>query len=374
LDFDYVVMPIIILVVAVVVTWLCVCRMRSLSTRTSGTWRKLADGVVLSAVVLLAVAVAGYGSFNAIAIHHFWARNPPPGQIVAVGGHKMHIYCTGSGSPAIILEAGGGSDSVAWRGVQPALSNTTRVCSYDRAGHGWSDAVPGPRDADHIAAELHQLLLQTGISGPIVLMGQSFGGIYMRDYATRYPAEIAGLIFVDSSTPLQNRNPAIKPGGPGPRPWAVSLAMILGVPRLRGMCEGPKGMADPTRKLQAEDICRSHYSVTAAETEAFDQSGQQTIHSGPYGTRPILIISHDPLAQLPQHPTQQDLDRENAWTRMQEDIEKLSTRSRRIIAHGSTHFVVIERPDLIDKEVPLFIEQIRGSAPSPTNYGSTTTE
>src|SRR5258708_25426821 len=99
-----------------------------------------------------------------------------------------------------------------------------------------SDELPGPRNADHIAGELHQLLLQTGIIGPIVLMGQSFGGVYMRDYATRYPAEIAGLIFVDSSTPLQNRNPALKPGGSAPRPWVMSLAMILGVPRLVGMC------------------------------------------------------------------------------------------------------------------------------------------
>ena len=75
----------------------------------------------------------------------------------------------------------------------------------------------GPRDADHIAAELHELLLQTGISGPVALMGQSNGGVYLRDYATRYPAEVAGLIFVDSATPLQNRNPALKPGGPEPR-------------------------------------------------------------------------------------------------------------------------------------------------------------
>ncbi len=322
-------------------------------------WRKLAERIVLSIVVLLALAVAGYSSFNAIAIHHFWARNPPPGQIVAVGGHKMHIYCTGSGSPAIILEAGGGSDSVAWRGVQPALSKTTRVCSYDRAGHGWSDPLPGPRDADHIAAELHQLLLQTGISGPVVLMGQSNGGVYLRDYATRYPAEVAGLILVDSATPLQSRNPALKLGGPGPPPWLMSLAMILGVPRLMGMCGSAQGVPGDPRKLQAEDICRLHYSVMSAETEAFDESGQQTVHSGPYGALPILIISHDPGKQLPQHPTQQDLDRENAWTRMQEDLEKLSTRSRRIIARGSTHFVVTERPDLIEKEVPLFIEEIR---------------
>ena len=374
MDFDYVVMPGIILVAAVVVVWLSVRRIRSLSTVTYRMWRKVAERAFLSTVVFLAVTVAGNCLFNAIAVHQFWARNPAPGEIVTIDGHKMHIYCTGSGSPVIVLEAGGGSDSVAWRGVQPALSKTTRVCSYDRAGHGWSDAVPGPRDADHISSELHQLLLKTGVIGPAALMGQSFGGVYLRDYATRYPAEVAGLIFVDSSTPLQYRNPAIKPAGPDPPPWLVSFEMTMGVPRLIGMCGIAPSVVDHTRKLQAEDICRSHYSVLSAETEAFDESGLQTIHSGPYGTLPILIISHDPSKQLPQHPTQQDLNRENTWTKMQEDLMKLSTRSRRIVAQGSTHFVVAERPDLIDKEVPLFIEQIRGRTPQPTNYGSTITE
>jgi pimeloyl-ACP methyl ester carboxylesterase len=134
--------------------------------------------VFTACVVLLAVAITGNTSFNAIAVHHFWAINPAPGKIVSVGGHKMHIYCTLSGSLTIILEAGGQNDSVIWRGVQPPLSRTTRVCAYDRAGFGWSDAQPGPRDADHIAAELHQLLLQTGITGPVVLMGHSIGGIF----------------------------------------------------------------------------------------------------------------------------------------------------------------------------------------------------
>jgi pimeloyl-ACP methyl ester carboxylesterase len=87
---------------------------------------------------------------------------------------------------------------------------TTQVCSYDRAGFGLSDPIPAPRDADHIAEELHDLLIQANVKGPIVLMGHSIAGMYIRDYATRYPAELAGLIFVDSATPLQEQNPALK--------------------------------------------------------------------------------------------------------------------------------------------------------------------
>src|SRR3984885_16370192 len=94
--------------------------------------------------------------------------------------------------------------------VQPELAKTTRVCSYDRAGYGGSEMVPGPRDADHVATELHGLLHAAGIEGPIVLMGHSIAGIFIRDYATRYPAQRAGLMFVDGSTPWPNRDPALK--------------------------------------------------------------------------------------------------------------------------------------------------------------------
>jgi pimeloyl-ACP methyl ester carboxylesterase len=376
MDFDYVVMPAIILAVGILVIWLSVRRMRSLSAKHYRTWRKVTERIVLSIIALLAVAVAGTSALNAIALHHFWALNPAPGAFYAVNSHRMHIYCMGNGSPAIVLEAGGGNDSVIWRGVQPALSMTTRVCAYDRAGSGWSDALSSPRDADHIADELHQLLLLAGITGPIVLMGHSIGGVFIRDYATRYPAEVTGLIFVDSSTPLQNRNPAFKlTGGGGPPPWVFHLALIAGVPRLIGMCSGGTNVAgDHIRKLQAEATCRLHYSAMSAEVDGFDQSGQETVHSGPYGSLPILIISHDPSRQMSRQPTQLDRDREIVWSQMQEDLKKLSTRSRRIIAKGSSHPVMLDRPDLIDKEVPLFIEQLRGTVPQPTNYGSTISE
>ena len=141
-------------------------------------------------------------------LHHTSASRP--GATYEVDGHRMHMDCVGNGSPTIVLDAGLGDDGLIWGGVQPVLAKSTRVCSYDRAGFGLSDALPGPRDADHIAAELHGLLAAAGIDGPIVLMGHSIAGIYIRDYATKYPADVAGLIFVDGSTPLQDQNPAFK--------------------------------------------------------------------------------------------------------------------------------------------------------------------
>jgi pimeloyl-ACP methyl ester carboxylesterase len=374
-NFDYVVMPAIFVAIAIVVTWLVVGRMRSLSTKPYGLWRKLTERVVLSTIVLLAVALAGNSLFNTIAIHRFWALNPPPGDIYTVNGHKMHIYCTGSGSPTIILEAGLGSDSLIWGGVQQALSKATHVCSYDRAGFGWSDALPDPRDADHISSELQQLLVKAGITGRMVLMGHSIAGIYVRDYAARYPANVAGIVFVDSATPFQDRNPALKGGGAGLPPWAVRLEMSAGIPRLVGMCSwGAPGVDAHTKKLQGEDNCRANFSAISAEIKSIDRSSQQAVQSGSYGALPILIISHDPTIRISTLPTQQSVVAQNAWSQMQEDLKKLSTHSRRIIAKGSAHNIMFARPDLIDKEVVRFIDQLRGTVPQPTDYGSTITE
>jgi pimeloyl-ACP methyl ester carboxylesterase len=379
MDFDYIVVPALILLIGVVVIWLSVRRIRSLSANVSARWRRVAERIVLSAIVLLAAVVAGSASFNAIARLWFRAHNPPPGEIYTVDGHKMHMYCTGSGSPTIVLDAGLGDDAVTWAGVQPALAMTTRVCAYDRAGFGWSQAGPAPRDADHIASELHGLLRQAKVDLPIVLMGHSIAGIYMRDYAARYPEDLAGMVFVDGSTPMQQENPAFKAMmGKGPPPWVIALvgnaAFSAGVPRLMGMCSKTKpGLDARSARLQAEDHCELHVDSSMNEMRNMERSGLETVHSGPYGSLPILILSHDPEKSLATESSSEKMG-ETAWNQMQEDLKKLSTRSRRIIAKGSSHYIQIDRADLIEKEVPLFIQQIRGTAPQPTNYGSTTTE
>lgn len=376
MDFDYGIMPAMLLLLAALILFASLHRLRTLSSRPYASWRKLVERIGLSLIILVTVLIAGSSLFNTIAQHLFWARNPPPGQILRVNSHKMHISCTGQGQPTIILDAGLGSDSFHWGEIQPGLSRITRVCSYDRAGFGWSDALPAPRDADHIANELHQLLLQAGITGPLVLMGHSIAGMYIRDYATHYPSALAGLVFVDSSTPLQDENPAMKStNASGPPSWVFRSALIAGIPRLIGMCSKPaKGMEPYAGRQQAEDVCRVHYTAITSEFDSFNQSGHQTIHSGPFGSLPILIFSHDPAKAIPAHNPVNEVRRQQAWSQMQEDLKKLSTHSRRIVAKGSTHNVHRDRADLVVKEVTLFIQQIRGTTPPPETGNSTVTE
>ena len=375
MDFDYGVVPALILLFAVAIIFLCVRRILSLSTKSFRTWRKVVERIVLSIAVLFWAVIGVSAGFNAIALGWLRAHNPPPGDNYTVNGHTMHINCTGSGSPTIVLEAGLGNDALIWGGVQPELAKTTRVCGYDRAGFGWSDALPAPRDADHIAGELHGLLTEAKITGPIVLMGHSIAGIYMRDFASRYPEGVQGIVFVDGSTPMQQENPAFKAAmSKGPPMWLNVLIqrfmMDAGIPRLFGQCtRSMPGFDAQASKLQAEDLCHAQVSAVQAEMNSMDASGKETVHSGPYGALPILIFSEDPAKRGAMPPAMAV-----AWNQMQEDLKKLSTKSRRIIAKGSSHYIQLDRPELLNKEVPLFIAQVRGVAAEATNYGSTVTE
>ncbi len=123
---------------------------------------------------------------------------PPPGKLVDVGGHRLHVYCTGAGSPTVILESGASSFSIDWALVQPAVSRTNRVCSYDRAGYGWSEPAPYDLRGEEATRDLHAALDSLGEKAPFLLVGQSMGGRFVRLFARRYSTEVAGMVLVDA--------------------------------------------------------------------------------------------------------------------------------------------------------------------------------
>src|ERR671916_1883264 len=165
----------------------------------SWVWR----GLVWMLLGLLALAVIG-AIYQAIATQIDQRTYTPPGEVVDVGDHSLHINCIGEGSPTVILEAASGGMSAHWVRVQQQLAKTTRVCAYDRAGLGWSESGPELRDARQVSSELHTLLEgAAGTEGPYVLVGHSYGGLYARMYAARYSEEVAGVVLVDSSHPEQ---------------------------------------------------------------------------------------------------------------------------------------------------------------------------
>ncbi|MGA8740158.1 MAG: alpha/beta hydrolase [Terracidiphilus sp.] len=288
----------------------------------------------------------------------------------------MHLFCTGQGSPTIVLEAGLGDDSMIWGKVQPVLSRETRVCSYDRAGSGWSESRPDVRDSNAISSELHGLLKESGITDPIILMGHSIAGIHMREYEARYPEGVKGIIFLDGSTPLQDdRFPASfreeEKKYYGKLPWYKFLT-IIGVARLMGQCSQVDRGFEPYADWIKADSCNpQQFNAVQAELAGIQPSGEETARLGPFGDLPILIFSQDPDKPMEQLPPALSQQVPAIWNGMQEDIKKLSTRSRRIIAKGSAHYIQVDRPELVNREVAIFLQVVRGQAAPLAPYGST---
>lgn len=332
-------------------------------------WKKAILGVV--SLLLLAAPV-----WNLAATRWVHWKNPVPGRFYSVGGYQMHIQCVGSGVPTVVLEAAASASWLAWRRVQPQLSQQTRVCSYDRAGHGWSEPRPGPRDADHIVDELHDLLNQAGVERPLVLVGHSAGGLYGREYARRFPTEVAGVALLDASSPRQLD---VLPGWrasfeqnrhdyPARLRWE-KLRVWSGWERLMGRCGiDDTGDAPEIVGQYAAMMCRPTFvGGEESEYEYFEETSRQAGRLTSFGAPPLLIISRDPAAE--RDSSSETLLQERAWAQEQESMKALSARSWRVIARGSGHAVHHARLELVVSEVRLLLEHL-GGGPAPP-FGTT---
>ena len=145
------------------------------------------------------------------------------GQLIDVGPYRLHLECHGSRGPTVILEPGGGGSAASMGLIAPAVARDSRVCVYDRAGRGWSDFAASPPDGAQIATDLHTLLNRAHVPGPYVLAGHSFGGLYVRTFAAKYPDEVAGLVLVDSTAAHQTPYSRPAPGSYSVLKHATSL-------------------------------------------------------------------------------------------------------------------------------------------------------
>src|SRR5579864_4290397 len=239
--------------------------------------------VLLLFAFLLLLAVAGF-LYENISEARDRRFNPMEGRLVDVGGRKIHIDCTGEGSPTVILDSGLGDSYLSWRKVQPEIANFAQVCSYDRAGLGYSEPSSQPRTSQVIATELHALLQAAHVPPPYILVGHSMGGYDVRVYANMFRNDVVGMVLVDSSHPDQeNRFPPELKSMEGS--WQreaefLEYGMPFGIPRLLSLCED-----DPVQRA-AE--CNWHSAREgAAEMKTFSQSAAQAAATGPLGNMPL---------------------------------------------------------------------------------------
>jgi pimeloyl-ACP methyl ester carboxylesterase len=291
----------------------------------------------------LVIATLSCATFQWLATRQDLAATPPPGQLVDIGGYRLHLWCTGDGAPAVILDAGLGGTSAGWGFVQPDVARFTRVCSYDRAGMGYSDSGPSPRTARRIAKELAELLAGSGIAGPVVLVGESIAGFNARMFASDHPEHAAGLVLVDAS----HEDDAHEVPGIA---RFVPLLSTIGVFRLLGVSFGQpiESLAPSVRQYARATMFRaSGYQAAADEIIHIRETISEVKSSRRRLTTPVLVVTGAGGAD------------EN-WRRLQQDQASLSERGCLITAQQSGHVVAIDQPQVVVDAIRTVVEIVRG--------------
>ncbi len=302
-------------------------------------------GVLSGIVGLVALALVG-AIWQAFATAADRRNFPPPGWLVDVGGHRLHIQCAGVGRLTVVLETGALSMSALWGWVRPLAARHTRVCSYDRAGLGWSEPGSEPRDAIHISRELHTLLNNAGETPPYVLVGHSYGGLLVRMYADQHPEDVAGLLLLDSSHPDQVvriekvlGKPAFLENLQESMFASLSILARLGILRFMLRHTGSAGRFDdlPPRaaaEFKAFFADASHQSAAEAEMRVWKETAGQVRATRPLGDLPLVVIS----AEGTKPPSREQQVRHE----LHRELAALSSRGSHRILAGTTHASLVE--------------------------------
>jgi pimeloyl-ACP methyl ester carboxylesterase len=320
------------------------------------------DGMsVLSRVVLGLVA----GSFAGLQAQ---VSYPPPGRLVNIGGRSIHLNCTGSGKPVVVLEAGGGAYAIDWALVQPRIAEKTRVCSYDRAGLGWSDPGPADETVEQTVDDLHAALSRAGEKGPYVLVGASVGGAFVRAYQRSFPGDVASLVFTNSSNRIgmktANRSDLI---------WKLSEDEIRSVYPLPASAKGP----EPTHEGQPFDRLSPELQATRlwfdqrewtrwnparATADAMLSWRQEFLRefeeangaSPPLGRLPVVVVASDPAQ------ARSECESRNTAASC---LDYLSANTIHITAAGSGHEIHLYQPDTLVKAALQVLDAVRKKTP-----------
>jgi pimeloyl-ACP methyl ester carboxylesterase len=308
-------------------------------------------------VAMLAVASVGGGYETAREAADARAY-PMPGQLVDVGGHRLHLNCAGSGSPTVVLQPGAGDMSSVLGWITPAVARDTRVCVYDRAGRGWSEPAEGPQDGSQIAADLHTALHRAQVPGPYVLAGHSFGGLYVLAFADRYPDEVAAMVLVDSTAPRSAAAPA--PTSPDDRDSAdllsrvsalVSISGRLGLARLYGQSDYGSLPPRSRDEVRASLATAGHVRSTIDEYVQASASIAEAAALSDFADKPLVVLTagsgHDA-----------------AWSVAQNHLAGLSTNSVHRVVDRATHgaLVLEEEPAAVTTRAILdVVSAVRGA-------------
>jgi pimeloyl-ACP methyl ester carboxylesterase len=312
------------------------------------------------AVVVLAVLV------TFLLIWKWWPVSPP-GQRVDVGGFRLHIVCQGTGRPAVILDSGSGDAWVSWFRVQPEVAKVTRVCSYDRAGIGYSDPSPQPRSRRRIVEEMRTLLARAGVHPPYVLVGHSFGGLDVQLYAALHPEEVAGLVLEESAhedhwahAPREFRQVSQE---------RMEEESLLAEKAERGDPMPPilsvPGLPWKERRQLAPVVRRAAWYRASYEESKVGEASPQELGGGLLHRLnvPLVVLS----AGSRQRPPSRSLELHQRWIRiageLQDDLASRSPCSRHITVQGAGHFIHWDQPQAVVEAITTLVAALRRHQP-----------
>jgi pimeloyl-ACP methyl ester carboxylesterase len=292
-------------------------------------------------------------------------RYPAPGEMVDVGGYDLHLYCTGEagGAPSVVMDSGLGGTVLDWQLVQPEVAKFARVCTYDRAGMGWSDPGDQPRTSQQIVKELHTLLGNAGVvEGPYVLVGHSFGGTNMQVYASHYPDEVAGMVLVDSA--LEDEKAVTLTQSLQPSPVLLKIYATIGLTRLPYTLGGePPGLTSPELEDEQAAISshRKHVFAVADETSSLQESfNENRADPMSLGNKPLMVLSAGSVQLTGTGLSQEQVNLiDELHSDSQAALTRRSENAKQIIAEDSGHYIQVERPALVIDAVRHVVEATR---------------
>lgn len=298
---------------------------------------------IVGLAVLVALGLAGYERLEE-------SHNPPPpGRLVDIGGYRLHIDCQGTGNPTVILEAGlGDVGTISWSAVQPAVAKSTRVCSYDRGGLGWSDASPFRRDPTHETNELHTLLTVAGIQPPYVVVGHSYGGDLARLLVSRFPTGVVGLVLVEAANEDQwDKIPEAHAD------WGTYLKTCR-AERIKARF-GLVRLGHDSVPSVAESFSYGPKQIVATCGEAWailSRGPKEVKPARSFGALPLIVVSAGKNFW-------EKAETWAVWQAMQASDSTMSSCSARVIAANAQHEVEHDQPDVVIAQVERMVSAVR---------------
>jgi pimeloyl-ACP methyl ester carboxylesterase len=317
----------------------------------------------LRAIAAAAMVGACIGSVPARAQTTVTTPPHPPGRLVDIGGYRLHLNCTGRGTPTVLLESGAGDFSFDWALVQGPISTSTRVCSYDRAGYAWSDPGPTPRTLEQLALEAHTLLERAGEAMPVVLVGHSLGGLIVRAYASRYPREAAGMVLVDAT----HEDNEIMLNGEMKLLRSLSRQRPIPTPHVAKPDSAPRAVDAPTagdsvtppydrlpRSVQALRVwATTRPAYAAARASEFDYLAEDVAQMHDARTPNRQTLGNLPLIVLTRRTAPAD------FMMLQGDLATLSTSGRQRITASEDHHILLFDPGAVVDAVRTVVSEAR---------------